>query len=158
MFSRYVGLGAQVSGAVIPARDDDTRATGWAIDIGPSPTLRLPLDHLELTLRAPFGLTLGASGAKYQGAVAERLGIAVNSVSSSMGPGAHVAGLAGCSFWVSPGLALHLETGPFWRMFRAEEGGSVSTNGLVLTVDNDTEVKSRVLTWLVQLGIAWAPR
>lgn len=88
-------------------------------------------------------------------ALAARYG--VWSTSDSMGPGAHVAGLVGAALWVAPRVALRLETGPWWRFYRVREGATVFTSDAIFGGSAERDVTTRLLTWLIQVGVEWAP-
>jgi hypothetical protein len=157
MFSRYAGIGFQVSGAAVPLDDDGLLGNTWALDLGPSPMLRLPLGRADLTVRLPFGLTFGNAITRDTGWAAFAAQPQVWSTSDKMGPGYHVAALVGAAFWATPRIAVRLETGPWWRRYTVHEGATVAVGNTLFGPTVERDVNARLLTWLVQLGFEWAP-
>jgi hypothetical protein len=157
MFAPYVGLGFELGGAYTPLDDAGLIGAAWALDLGPSPTMRIPFEREDLTLRIPFGLTYGNALAADTGPTVLGARTGIFSTSDRMGPGVHVAGLVGAALWLRRDIALRFETGPWWRTYRIHEGATVYAGDVQFgTVERD--VSTRLLIWLIQMGVEWAPR
>lgn len=160
VFENPVGVGAHVGAALVPIGNGVLSGSMQVIDLGPSLLLRLPISSVELSLRFPFGLSLG--GASFASRTLELEGVLVRSSvgSNELGVGAHAGGLLGAQVWVSEHWALRFETGAFWRSVYRDEFFSLAAKGapFVLPSATQTNVRHDLLTWTITLGLQWGKR
>ncbi len=153
VFENVLGLGLHLGGAFVPF-DAEVEGEVLAGDVGPSLLLRVPFGRTEATLRLPFGLTLAGGTTRQKGG--NLLGLAVGGLTTSneLGVGAHAAALLGVFHWLTESLALHIETGPWWRAFYRDEISATYTRDSIITHTTE-KVTHGLVTWSFTLGLHW---